>query len=150
MLEGSRGKAREDHYVQSVRVCISVAVDYLREAEWKVCYLRFGFFVGFGAAVAGERGAGQLGVMIKSGNPLLANQPLPFLVRRSAKILPRRCPWFAALGFHFFLDPTVTSLGRDNTHSNWPQVYFDLASISSMLDHRQAASYWPPLCTTSA
>ena len=36
MREGSRGKARDDHYVQSIRVCISVAVDYLREAEWKV------------------------------------------------------------------------------------------------------------------
>jgi hypothetical protein len=62
MLEGSRGKAREDHYVQSVRVCISVAVDYLREAEWKVCYLRFGFLLASGLAVAGERGAGQLGL----------------------------------------------------------------------------------------
>jgi hypothetical protein len=51
-------------------------------------------------------------------------------------------PGSPRLGFTF-LDPIVTFLGRDNTHSNWPRVCFDLASIPSMLDRRHAASHWP-------
>jgi hypothetical protein len=104
MRKGSRGKAKEDHCVQSVRVCISVAVDYLREAEWKVLLFGLWAFVGFGAGRgrgAGDHSSGR-SRCYQSGNPLPANQPLPL---RSAKILPRRHPWFAALGCQFFWIP---------------------------------------------
>jgi hypothetical protein len=96
--KGRQGKTREDHGVQSVCVCISVAVDYLREAEWKVCYLGFELFVGFG--LGRGKGAGRWTqfdhdpVVIKSGNSLPC-ESTGFLcaARRSAKILPKGCPW---------------------------------------------------------
>jgi len=61
--KGSQGKTGEDHGVQSVRVCISAAVDYLREAEWKVCYLGFWAFVGFGAGRGRGAGRGTVGLI---------------------------------------------------------------------------------------
>jgi hypothetical protein len=148
--KGRQGKTREDHGVQSVCVCISVAVDYLREAEWKACYLGFELFVGFG--LGHGRGAGRWTqfdhdpVVIKSGQ---------FLALRINRLPLRRPPIRQDLAeapslawVSVFSDPTVTSLGRDNTHSNWLRACFDLASISSMLDRRHAASHWPSLCTT--
>jgi hypothetical protein len=118
-----------------------------------------GFLSTSGLAVAGERGGEQGGggpqftaipLFIKVAIPCPANQPLP-LRRTPIRQDPTEAPSLVRRAWvSVFQDPTVTSLGRDNTHSNWPRVCFDLASIPSMLDRRHAASHWPSLCTTSS
>jgi hypothetical protein len=133
-----------------VRVCISVAVDCLREAEWKVCYLGFGLFVGFGAGRG--RGAGRetrgaqfttIPLLSKWQFPARESTASPAPPADPPRSCPRRRPLVRRAWVSVFQDPTVTSLGRDSTHSNWLRVCFDLASIPSMLDRRHAASHWP-------
>jgi hypothetical protein len=98
MREGSRGKAKDDHYVQSIRVCISVAVDYLREAEWKV--LLFALWAFFRLRGWPWQGSGEWffikwqSLSRESGASSTPSADPP-------RSCPRRSPWFAALGFHF-------------------------------------------------
>ena len=118
----------------SVCALTSVAVDYLREAEWKVCYFGpLGFLSASGLAVAGEQGGEQWASCghewehtspqshcYQSGNSLPANQLAssapPADPPRSLPEVPSlaRRAWVSVLRA-----PTVTFLGRDNTHSNW-------------------------------